>query len=218
MFLAAFLQQSDAQVVNFSMTPDTMLVKGESSADALKVDIEVKNTASTARTFVWERTVVSITEPWYTQVCDPIACWAPGKSNGEFELGPNGSGGMVLDVFTELTAGNAYVKMKIYQKGSAKDFVTGRYRFNASPVNTAEVEANQIKIYPNPTAEHFVLHGEAPLSEVQVLSIDGRVMKTFPYVQNDIYEVNDLPNGAYLINLNGENGKRLATKRIQVLK
>lgn len=218
LILVAFFQQSQAQLANFVMTPDTLVVNGTTSADALKVDVEVKNTANITRTFVWERTIVSITQPWYTQVCDPIACWAPGKSSGEFELAGNSSGGMVLDVFTEQTAGTAYVKMKYYQKGSLKETVTGRYRFNAQSVNTAEIEAAQLKLYPNPTTEYFVLDGNAPLTEVQVLSMDGKVMKTFPYIQNDIYEVEDMPNGAYMISLNGEKGKRLATKKIFILK
>ena len=207
----------NAQVANLKITPDTAVVNQPSSVDAIPVDIEVKNTGNITRTFVWERIIVTITDDWSTQVCDPITCWAPAKATSEFDLAPNATGAMVLDVFTEQKRGGAYIKMKFTDKANPSAATIGRYRFNAVLVGTEEIEATKLRLFPNPTADYFVLEGNAPLTEVQVLSMEGRVLKTFPYIENDIYEIQDLNPGAYMLSLNGENGKRLATKRLMKL-
>ncbi len=212
------LANLQAQIVNFKITPDTFVVNGTAMDIGLKVDFEVSNKAPIMRTIIWERITVTISPDWETQVCDPIACWAPGKSDGEFTIKGFQDSIMILDAFPNGKEGGAYVKMKIYEKGKPNAFSYGRYRFNALPVSTAdEVEATKLRLFPNPTADYFVLEGNAPLTEVQVLSLEGRVLKTFPYIENEIYEIQDLVAGAYLLSLNGENGKRLATKRLMKL-
>jgi hypothetical protein len=207
----------NAQVVDLKITPDTLVENKPSSVDAIPINIEVKNTAGKVRTIVWERIVITITDDWSTQVCDPITCWAPAKSTSEFDLASNGVGAMVIDAFTEQKRGSAYIKMKFSDKADPNTAIIGRYRFNAVLVGTEEIEATKLRLFPNPTADYFVLEGNAPLTEVQVLSMDGRVLKTFPYIENDIYEIQDLNPGAYMLSLNGENDKRLATKRLMKL-
>ena len=213
--LVAFgLANAQAQVADFIMAPDTFVVNGAANDLGLKIDIEVKNTAAVDRNIIWERTEVTITQDWETQICDPIACWAPIKSSGEYTLAAKSSAGMILDAFPYDKPGGAYVRIKIYEKGTPSKFTIGRYRFNASPVSVAEREATKLIIFPNPTADYFVLQGAAPLTSVAILSLTGQVLKTFPYVENEIYEIEDLAAGTYFVNLNGENNKRLATKRI----
>jgi hypothetical protein len=213
--LVAFgLVSVQAQVDNFAMTPDTLVVIGTNVDDGLKVDIEVKNKANKDRLMVWERIIVKITEGWETSICDPVTCWSALKSSSEFNLPANGAGGMVLDAFPNGLVGGAYVKIKVYEKALPAKISTGRYRFNGTVVGVAEVEATKLSVFPNPTADYFVLQGAAPLTTVDVLSVTGQVLRTFPYVENEIYEIQDLAAGTYFLNLNGENNKRLATKRI----
>ncbi len=213
--LVAFgLANVQAQVANFEMTPDTFVVNGSANDLGLKIDIEVKNTAAVDRNIIWERTEVTITQDWETQICDPVACWAPIKSSGEYTLAAKSSAGMVLDAFPYDKPGGAYVRIKVYEKEIPSKVTIGRYRFTALPVGVAEVEATKLIVYPNPTADYFVLQGTAPLTTVDVLSLTGQVLKTFPYIENEIYEIQDLAAGTYFLNLNGENNKRLATKRI----
>lgn len=219
LFITFFaLNQGFAQLPDLIMSPDTLAKNYDADIEGILVEINLTNNAKTTRTFNWERVTVDITPGWSTTVCDLITCWAPSVSKGTIEIPAATKVTMLLDVFPEKIVGSAFVKMKLTEKASSGKETVGRYRFNTNTINTAEIDANNLKLYPNPTTEYFVLDGNAPLTEVQVVSMDGKVMKTFPYVQNDIYEVSDMPNGAYMISLNGENGKRLATKKIFILK
>jgi Secretion system C-terminal sorting domain len=147
-------------------------------------------------------------------VCDPEACWAPVRTESDFDLEANESGPFYLDVFPEGKVGTAYIKVKMFEVGKPANFITLRYRFNGQVVGVEEIEATKLRLFPNPTADYFVLEGSAPLTTVDVLSVTGQVLKTFPYVANEIYEIEDLTAGTYFLNLNGENNKRLATKRL----
>lgn len=197
-----------------SLTPDTLFIQGDLSDDELKADFQVINNTSTQKTIVWERTIVSISKDWWTQVCDPITCWAPAKATSEFNLSGNNRADVYVGVFTEQLEGSAYIKMKVYDKANPSAFVVGRYGMSNYIVGTKEIEANNLKLYPNPTADYFVLEGVADVKEVQVLSVDGQLLKSFAYFQNEIYEIQDLPKGAYFLSLNGANGTKLATKKL----
>jgi hypothetical protein len=208
------LVSAKAQVPNFEMKPDTFVYNTIINDVGLDLKIGIRNTANKDRTIVWERTEVTITKGWETQICDPVTCWTPTKGEGEFNFAANSTAEMILDAFPNNIPGGAYVRIKIYEKGTPSKFTIGRYRFNGKFVGVEEIEASKLLIFPNPTVDYFVLQGSAPLTTVDVLSVTGQVLKTFPYVENEIYEIQDLAAGTYFLNLNGENNKRLATKRI----
>jgi hypothetical protein len=220
LLLATFfsLSASFAQLPDLLMSPDTLSKNYPADIDGIVVEINLTNTAAFKRTFTWERITVDMTDGWNSTVCDLITCWSPKVSEGTIEIPAATKVTMLLDVFPEKIVGGAYIKMKLAESTSPDKATIGRYRFATQPVNTAEVEATKLKLYPNPTTEYFVLDGNAPLTEVEIVAMDGKVMRTFPYVQNDIYEVGDLPNGSYMVCLKDENAKRLATKRLQILK
>jgi hypothetical protein len=203
-----------AQVSNFKITPDSLVVDAEASEDGIKLDFEVKNLSKSPRTIVWERLVVGITKDWETSVCDPENCFGPPKSSSEFLLQGDGVGAMVLDAYPYGKAGFAYVKMKFYDKAMPTAASFARFRFNAKPLNIAEASAEKLRVFPNPTSDMFVLEGNAPVETVQIVNMMGQVVKTFNYTENDIYEVQDLIKGTYMINLIGEGQKRLAVKRL----
>jgi hypothetical protein len=214
-FVLFAIVSAQAQIADFTLTKDTSFDIKASLIDVLKTESEMHNKANFDRTFTWERIVVNMPNIWISQVCDPIACWAPSKSDGDFTLKANATGPMIVDVYPEATAGTAYIKIKIIEKGNPTAITYGRYRFSMlSTVGVAETEATKLLVFPNPTADYFVLQGAAPLTTVDVLSVTGQVLRTFPYVENEIYEIQDLAAGTYFLNLNGENNKRLATKRI----
>ncbi|MFZ4544182.1 MAG: T9SS type A sorting domain-containing protein [Saprospiraceae bacterium] len=215
-FTAATIVSLQSQVANFTMSPDSSIVDGPATEfDILQLEINIKNTDAKDRIIVWERTEVNTPFGWTSTVCDPIACRPSSTKTAEFELKSNESYGMLLDVSTEATPGTGYYKLRLYEKGKPDQFFEGRYRFNAKLVSTSEEwAATQISLYPNPTSDFFYLKGEADLTELQLLSLDGRVIKTYPFIQNEIYSIDEIRSGAYMVNLIGKQGKHLATKKL----
>ena len=72
----------------------------------------------------------------------------------------------------------------------------------------------QISVYPNPATDYIKLSDEDLGRNIFVSNMLGRKMRTFDIVKGENYEIGDLPNGLYLIQIVGKNNKILATQRL----
>jgi hypothetical protein len=72
----------------------------------------------------------------------------------------------------------------------------------------------QISIFPNPATEFIKLNDDDAAKNISISNMLGRKMRTFDVVKGERYEIADLPNGLYLIQIIGKNNKVLATQRL----
>ncbi|MEL6636381.1 MAG: T9SS type A sorting domain-containing protein [Bacteroidota bacterium] len=72
----------------------------------------------------------------------------------------------------------------------------------------------KLSLFPNPTTHYFQLSSSDEVAQIIVFNVVGRKMKDFPYLENDKYYVDELPNGMYLVQFVGHNGKILSTRRL----
>lgn len=72
-----------------------------------------------------------------------------------------------------------------------------------------------VSVYPNPAAEYIAVKNEDAAKQVFVYNLVGRKLKTFEVVKGEKYEIGDLPNGMYLIQIVGKNDQIVATQRLQ---
>jgi hypothetical protein len=72
-----------------------------------------------------------------------------------------------------------------------------------------------VSIFPNPTTDYFKIDSNRDIQKVVVFNLIGREIRTFDAVEETKYNVGDLPNGMYLIQLLGQNNKILTTQRLQ---
>ncbi len=109
--------------------------------------------------------------------------------------------------------------------GSFSDFMGEEHysmvKLNQGILSTADRENGEpsIRVYPNPADELFQLVISAPPrlrsvtalndrpNSVQILDLSGRVLDSFPWEENNgTYDISSLAQGAYLIQLKGEDG------------
>jgi hypothetical protein len=72
----------------------------------------------------------------------------------------------------------------------------------------------QISIYPNPATEYIKLSDDDAVRTVSISNMLGRKIRTFEVTKADHYDIADLPNGLYLIQIIGKNNKVLTTQRL----
>ncbi len=72
----------------------------------------------------------------------------------------------------------------------------------------------QISIFPNPATDYIKLSDDDLVANISVSNMLGRKVRTFEVSKTDRYEIGDLPNGLYLIQIVGKNNKVLATQRL----
>jgi hypothetical protein len=71
-----------------------------------------------------------------------------------------------------------------------------------------------ISVYPNPATEFISVNHEESVKNIYVFNLVGRKMKNFEVEKGERYEIGDLPNGLYVIQLIGKDSKVLTTQRL----
>ena len=71
-----------------------------------------------------------------------------------------------------------------------------------------------ISIYPNPTTDYITVNNEDAVKNIVLFNMVGRKMRTFTAEKGERYEVSDLPNGLYVVQIFGKNNKVLTTQRL----
>jgi Secretion system C-terminal sorting domain len=71
-----------------------------------------------------------------------------------------------------------------------------------------------ISVYPNPASEFISVNHEESVKNIYVFNLVGRKMKNFEVEKGERYEIGDLPNGLYVIQLIGKDSKVLTTQRL----
>ena len=77
-----------------------------------------------------------------------------------------------------------------------------------------EDDYHKITIFPNPATEFISIANDLNVKEVSIFNLVGRKMKTLDAVIGERYDVSNLPNGMYLVQLRDENLKVITTQRI----
>lgn len=73
----------------------------------------------------------------------------------------------------------------------------------------------KISVYPNPVVSFISINKDNNVKQIVVFNLVGRKLKTFEDVVKDQqYDVSDLPNGMYLIQIIDTSNKIVTTQRI----
>jgi Secretion system C-terminal sorting domain len=93
--------------------------------------------------------------------------------------------------------------------------------FFAFIINSAFAQTEQRRtekggftIYPNPATEFIAVNDEENVRHVTIINMVGRKVKSFEVEKGRHYEITDLPNGLYVVQLVGKNNKVLAIQRL----
>lgn len=71
-------------------------------------------------------------------------------------------------------------------------------------LNVNEFDQNQITVYPNPTKNTIRIIGLIEQADIQVFSIEGKLLKSLSYDTETTIDLN-LPSGIYLLTITSEN-------------
>ncbi|MCD4697511.1 MAG: T9SS type A sorting domain-containing protein [Bacteroidales bacterium] len=86
--------------------------------------------------------------------------------------------------------------------------------YSVSPASKKVVE--KISMYPNPAQNSISLFSEAPVENVQVCSLSGKVMiEINNFELNNKYDISDLKSGIYIVRINQSNGESITKKLIK---
>ncbi len=77
------------------------------------------------------------------------------------------------------------------------------------------VSQAKISIYPNPATNFISINTDDQVKQINIFNLIGRKLKTISNVVKDQrYDITDLPNGMYLVQVVDNRHKILTTQRI----
>jgi len=227
--LVAVVNLASAQA-NLVFIPESIEVEGVADPGDLFIRIEahglLKNEGDESITFRWERVVDESPEAWDFLTCDTNQCYEPvvysniqeGLLNVPVTVGPGET--TPLDVYARPkgVAGSASVRVEIAAANNQDEVLaTGYFEFEATAISDTEdpsQASSELKVFPNPTTNYFELKGANNVDRVVIYNIIGRELRSFNAAPDKRYNVNNLPNGLYLVSLVSNEHGILKTLRL----
>ncbi|MEM9836448.1 MAG: T9SS type A sorting domain-containing protein [Bacteroidota bacterium] len=233
MLLAFVLHGQDALI---TLTPN-QVVK-DISVSVLDLDFEEISTVTLYNgsdrdlQLQWSKKVLAAPSVWETLICSKTPNYAPFQTEANnnlqedkrpFRLGAGQSLDFYLILRPNGTTGKGTFQLAfadITQAGrplATATFDLEVSRKTSQPLATNPSKPKTLRIFPNPAIDNFFV--EMPSNKrqgkVEVINTLGRKLKTFTQPAGpEGYDIKDLPEGIYLINIYDETGKKLKTLRL----
>lgn len=212
--LFSFTFAANAQLTIDPPVAMAEVVNGDTDVAAYS---SVTNTSGEEKDYVWNRTIVSITEGWTTAVCDKNLCYFPIVETQNFTMVPDETGDLIVHVYPPnggqgASNGSAIIEVKVEEVDNPDANVTGVFYFNETPNGTVNVEKQSIRLYPNPSNGLFSIKDNGIAKRVAIFNVAGRQVKLFDASANDQFDIRDLPKGTYFVQLLNRDGTIITTK------
>lgn len=76
-------------------------------------------------------------------------------------------------------------------------------------------QPTKITVYPNPATNYISIDNDENVKRITIFNLVGKELKTFENIQKDEhYDVSELPNGMYLVQIIGQSNKIITTQRV----
>lgn len=80
---------------------------------------------------------------------------------------------------------------------------------------SAQQAKEDLRIFPNPVNTAFEIGTSSQVATIRVINMVGREVRAFKYADGQPYDIADLPQGMYLVQLQGKDEKVIHTQRIK---
>ena len=170
----------------------------------------ITNTTNATQTIRWTRTEVNITNGCETQICDVNQCYLSFVSTRTFDLEANSTGNIIMHFLNADTIMGAagVIRLKMTNENVPADSVTVTFLFT-SPLSGTDnpLPKADVKVFPNPTADYFLLENAEAVHRIRLFSLDSREVVRYTATPGERYSVADQPTGAYIVVLEDKEGR-----------
>ena len=201
-----------------TLIPNPVIIANvDITAGEVIAESKVKNGFDIAKDFVWTRKVTMLSEGWTTAVCDKNTCYLTTTETAEFNLAAGEENTMKVYIYPENKEGMAIVEVTVTDKSDETITATGTYYFNAQPSHATTLNIPRVNVYPNPSTGRFKVANVAALDRIEVFSITGQMISQFEAVENTVYNIENLPKGAYVLRMVDHAQQTVGTSLLQRL-
>jgi hypothetical protein len=108
------------------------------------------------------------------------------------------------------------LRIRIYDINNPTDADTATWVVNSinyAGVDELSATQNLINVFPNPTQNSFAVNTTISVDKVEVLGLDGKLLLSQVYTENELINIQDLPTSVYLVKVYKE-GELLAVEKL----
>lgn len=80
---------------------------------------------------------------------------------------------------------------------------------------SAQSAAENLRIFPNPVVNSFEIGASDRVTSIRVINMVGREVRSFDFTAGSKYDITDLPQGMYLVQLRDTDEKVIHTQRVK---
>lgn len=208
-FAVFFLPCFSMGQTTFSITPNPSMVIATPDVFDATAYATIKNISNVRDSIQWIRTEVYLPKGFTTAVCDCEQCYKEEISTMSFGIAPNESCEFDVHFYNHLeSCESGLVHLKVRNMNVPNDTVTAVYVYNCSTSKTHNpLPAPDVRLFPNPTAEGFVLENANDVAGIHIFSLSGRQVAYFEPTSNHLYSLANQPSGTYIVAMRATNGQ-----------
>lgn len=87
-------------------------------------------------------------------------------------------------------------------------------QLNFLPVSDQINKEKNISIYPNPATDHFKISDTKDLESIIIYNLIGKPVKTIKDFSDNMFFIDELQDGTYLVQFNSKNNNTLQTSKL----
>ena len=205
LFVAIFTLGMVQAQDGFEADPEKVDTFFDSSTPDIVGHGNVCNTGNDTICLYWRIVDVSVPFGWTAYMCDANLCYGPGDYECPEEnpvcLPPGECGILDLHLLPGANPECGRFKVVVWEKGDTTNFVEIPYNFNCATSSRNIASKADISVYPNPTSDYFQLDGTENIGHIVLHTLLGKQIRDYDARDGGSYDVSDLNNGMYVVNL-----------------
>jgi hypothetical protein len=188
--------------------------------------LKITNSSATPTT-LWWKLVKSPSFPsvWTTQTCDLSLCYAdnidecpPTRGN---LIPANTTVTFTIHIDPHNLSGSSKMSIKLFNDKEFKNLVAetdpdGTVIADKTLSTKSTTASGELKIFPNPTDDYFVIKNDHQVARVGIYNIIGKEIRSYKHQSNYYYDVSDLTKGVYIVRLLDNRSKTLKSIRLSI--
>jgi hypothetical protein len=208
LFVLTLAASAGAQSVFSQLHPNPASVTATPDVLDAEAHMEFPNPTGDSLHIGWQRVEINFLPGMTSQICDPILCWAPHIGARTYKTGPNELDTLIVHFINhEAQEGSSIVHLKLTNLNNPSDTATAVFLYNPTTDTKDPLPAANIKLFPNPTVDFFLLERAEAVRTVRLFGLDGRQVMTFDAVAGHLYSLAGLPAGTYIVALEDARGR-----------
>ena len=216
-FLLALFNYTSGQI---SFSPDPIEVTANVATENIRTDFELTNEGADTVRIAW--TLQNIEQPtdWQYYVCDTEICYNFNQNESSQErpniIAPGESIIVMFHTLPDGVEGSGSYSINFFDVDLPDSInVDVPISLNTITSSTSNLETKGLKIFPNPTSDYFKINTGDLISQIDVVTVVGKKVKTFRGHQGGLYDVSGLSRGIYYVRLLDNAGESIKVIRLK---